>query len=273
MVVRLAPCRFASVLLLFRFPGFVAYSQAPMSKDRLYNQPSSKFLGDTHEQHYTRNLICMPNYCVNPVFPGLMQLGENVLTLNANKTWSCPAKQLWRQAGICSRVVLGYNFALPSGMVDAEGKPVSAADLAVAQGREALKAYVAHLSGMGLELWENTEPWNANECIQSVWKMACYTHFPKCDRQDETNYLRPCSSGCKNYLSACAVQCCDEGVQCLFEHRREAPDGSVQVDQGYSKHMGPSALCTGVAATHAPSSLLIMVASALVLAAVPQWLL
>lgn len=193
---------------------------------------------------YTSNPVCLPYGCVNPIVPGLMQFGQNVLSMNDNKTWNCAeSHNMWRLTGICKRVVVGYSFALPLGSVD--GKPAPQADVAVSQARQALAAYTAHLSALGFDLWEYTEPWTKNECIQSIWTMACYTHFPRCNTINAGRYLRPCASSCENYLSKCHIQCCDDGLQCVYKHARKMQDGTVIVDEGYAPHEGPSPLCTG----------------------------
>jgi len=212
---------------------------------------------------YTRNAACFPRYCINPLVPGLEMFGRNVLTINANRTWSCAGgRNAFKLAGICERVVAGYHFSLP----DPEGgTAVGEEDRILEQSRKALNAYVAHLSGMGHDLWDYTEPWNQDSCVQAVWKMACYTHFPRCDRFGEGRYLRPCSNSCEGYLKACGVNCCDEGAQCVFTHRRILADGTTLDEDGYDPHEGPSPRCTGSGAAPAArpqSSLLLTVAIA-----------
>jgi hypothetical protein len=196
------------------------------------------------KQVYTTNPMCIRNYCVNPVIPGLMQFGQNVLSMNEQRTWNCmESNNMWKLAGICKRVVMGYNFALPAATID--GQPAPQADVAVAQARQALSAYVAHLSGMGFDFWTYREPWKKNECIQSIWRMACYTHFPRCNTIEQGKYLRPCGGSCTNYISKCGVECCDDGLQCEFTHARKMEDGTAVIEEGYSPHKGPSPLCTG----------------------------
>jgi len=204
---------------------------------------------------YTRNAICKPRFCINPVFPGLMYFQENFLTLQSQKTWTCvDNSQVWRLAGFCERVVVGYPFALPN---PESGEAQTVGELIPQQAKAALMTYVAHLSGMGFDLWDHQEPWNADDCIQAVWKMSCYTHFPRCNEINPTEYLRPCASSCRNYVSQCAVECCDEGTRCVFTHSRELADGTVQRDSGYVDHAGPSPLCTGAAPSRRSGSLAI----------------
>ncbi|CAE8590543.1 unnamed protein product, partial [Polarella glacialis] len=84
------------------------------------------------------------------------------------------------------------------------------------------KQYVYHLAGMGLEAWDHMQP-NASddECVKSVWKMVCATYLPRapahCKVGESTHYQLPCQNVCGGYLEACAVQCCDESVQCAPE--------------------------------------------------------
>lgn len=201
---------------------------------------------------YTRNAACFPRYCINPLVPGLEMFGRNVLSINANRTWSCAeSRNAFKLAGICQRVVAGYHFSLPD---PEDGVAVGEEDRIREQSRKALNAYVSHLSGMGQDFWDQTEPWNADSCVQAVWKMACYTHFPRCDRFGEGRYLRPCANSCEGYLKACGVKCCDEGAQCVFTHRRVLADGTILDEEGYDPHDGPSPRCTGSIGAAAPAA-------------------
>jgi len=194
---------------------------------------------------YTKNTVCVKSNCVNPVIPGLMQFGENVMTKNSNISWKCTERtDRWKLAGICKRVVLGYHFAVP----DSGGGPSPQEDPVLGQAKKALVAYVAHLAGIGFDFWDYKEPWKQDDCIQSIWKMACYTYFPLCNQVEGGKYLRPCKSSCENFLASCKVRCCDEGTQCVFTHHRMLSDGTSIVDEGYANHHGPSPMCTGAAA-------------------------
>lgn len=184
--------------------------------------------------------MCTQQYCINPIFPALMEFGEPVLEANEARSWTCAANQSSSaRAYFCGRVIENYDFALPD---DAEGDAISQ------QEQRAMTAYVAHLVGMGMEYWDKTEPWKLDDCIKTIWMMSCYTHFPRCSSSQDKTYLRPCMSSCNNYIKACGVQCCDEGVQCVFKHHRQLSDGSETLEQGYSPHNGPVELCTGAAA-------------------------
>jgi hypothetical protein len=116
--------------------------------------------------------------------------------------------------------------------------------------RKATEAYISHMDGLGYEFLENAHPHNStDECIRQIWKMACFTYFPRCDAvsPEKNKYVRPCSNGCWNYVQKCNVQCCDEGVQCSFEHETILTSGESFKTKGYPDIEGPSALCTGSA--------------------------
>lgn len=195
---------------------------------------------------YTTNSICIEKNCINPIFPGIRNIHSlNVLDANQNRSWACAKRRkAWESAGFCKRIVDGYHFSLP---VPTDGKEHSEKELVQQQEKLALEAYVAHITGMGHDLWSYTEPSHHDKCIQAVWKMVCHTHFPRCNKLTPGQYLRPCGSSCTSYLRECKVSCCDEGVQCVFKHERQTPDGTVQLEQGYINHAGPSPLCTGAA--------------------------
>lgn len=196
---------------------------------------------------YTQNAACLPNYCLNPVIPGLMFLEESVLEKNKQKEWTCAAiqntKSLFKLGGFCSRIIAAYPFSMPK---PDEGSQLSEGASIQKQSQLALNTYVGHLSGMGFDFWDHTTPWDEeDECIQSVWKMSCYTHFPRCNEINKGEYLAPCRSSCEGYLKKCKVECCDEGVQCVFTHKAKKADGTIVTEHGYPDHQGPSPLCTG----------------------------
>merc|ERR1719473_1531598 len=99
--------------------------------------------------------------------------------------------------------------------------------------------------------------------------MVCHTYFPKaeagCQRGEATAYLRPCKNVCSNYVEACGVQCCDESVQCVFEHTVALLDGGEEVTTGYVDELGPAAACTGAASrlAGAPRALALALAGTL----------
>jgi len=192
---------------------------------------------------YTTNYMCRPQYCINPIFPALSYFGESVFAKQEQRHWGCINDMRYSNfTGFCARL-LTYPFSLPA----PEKGQMLTRDIMKAEGREAIKMYAAHLSGMGLEFWEYTEPWNIeDECIQSVWKLVCYTYFPKCNEIQETKYLKPCKSACQNYVHKCKVDCCDEGSKCVFQHQTVLADGKVRKEEGYADHIGPSTLCTGL---------------------------
>lgn len=199
------------------------------------------------QEFYTTNTACLPNYCMNPVIPGLMFLGENVLDAHKKQPWACAGientKVLFKLGGFCSRIIASYPFSIPK---PATGSNITEAGSIQMQSRKALETYVGHMSGMGFDFWDYTKPWETEDaCIQQVWKMSCYTHFPRCNEINKGVYLPPCRSSCDNYLNKCRVQCCDEGVQCTFTHAKKMPDGTVKYEHGYPDHEGPSPLCTG----------------------------
>jgi len=138
---------------------------------------------------------------------------------------------------------VNYEFALPK----PEGEAGTTMDIVKSVEQEAITYYSYHLSGMGYEFWENLEPWknNDDDCIQAVWKLTCFTFFPKCNEKDAAKYLRPCKSSCVNYLKQCGVECCDESVSCVFKHHVTKVDGSQEESTAYIDHHGPSSFCTG----------------------------
>lgn len=208
--------------------------------------------GKTVAATYTQNSLCLKKFCINPIIPGMMQFEVNQLEENSKSNWTCVDDNMsWRQAGFCKQVVSGYSFSLPAPADGLLAPPTD--ELIYQQEKKATSVYVAHMAAMGMDFWDYPDPWNADDCIKSVWKMACYTHFPRCNKVDTGLYLRPCASSCQDYLKTCGVECCDEGVQCMFTHQKVMADGSVSVDQGYAPHSGPSLLCTGGAARSATS--------------------
>jgi hypothetical protein len=209
------------------------------------------------QEIYTHNAACLENFCQNPIIPGLMLLGENVLEKNRQQQWSCAnienTKSLFKLGGFCSRVIAAYPFSMPKVSPDSS---ITESDAIAGQAYLALQAYVGHLSGMGFDFWDHTTPWDEeDECIKSVWKMSCYTYFPRCNVISPGEYLAPCRSSCENYLSKCEVQCCDEAVQCVFTHNKKTSDGKVIQEHGYPDHKGPSPMCTGRANGLAPAAL------------------
>jgi len=190
---------------------------------------------------YSNNSICLRKRCINPIFPALRILGINVMEDLESKKFKC-AKD-WEAARkiarFCDRA-LGYNFSLIDDGTEA-GKAIIAAD------HKATQAYVSHLNGLGFDAWDYTDPSDSRtpECLQDIWRLSCYTYFPKCNELDNAKYLRPCETTCKSYIRSCSIECCDEGVTCNFTYNEEKDGNSIKTS-GYINHESPSQLCTGL---------------------------
>lgn len=194
-------------------------------------------------EHYSQNALCRQNACVNPIFPGLMDLGR----LEALE-WQCAEHATVNQYMDFCRSAVNYDSALPS--PNATSAPVDA--LVKAQDDAAATMFFYHMNGIGYDAWDDIEPHQSQDpCVQSVWKMVCFTYFPRaqagCRSGERSTYMRPCMSSCENYLNTCGVECCDESVQCSFSHTVEAAGGVSVIQSGYADVHGPSALCTGAA--------------------------
>lgn len=221
-------------------PDAVAGDITPGASPDLPDRPTE---GPAQKLGYTTNYMCRPQYCINPVFPALSYFGENTFAKQEKRHWGCVDDMRFsNHTGFCARL-LTYPFSLPA----PEKEQMLVRDIVKQESREAIKMYAAHLAGMGLEFWEYTEPWNLphDPCIQSVWKLVCYTYFPKCNAIEENKYLKPCKSACQTYVQKCKVDCCDDGLKCVFTHEKVLADGKVSKESGYSDHVGPSTLCTG----------------------------
>lgn len=208
-----------------------------------------------HKELYTTNAICRRKYCINPIFPGL----EDLHRLD-KAGWVCATLQKAAPSMKFCRAAINYNPSFPQ---PAEGG-ASLAALVKKQEQAAITMYTYHLSGMGIEYWDHTRPdLDDDDCIKSVWRMACYTYFPKsgvgCKEGEEQKYLRPCQSSCFNYIRACGVECCDESVQCVFEHTKKLSNKETVKTAGYAEHDGPSSMCTGGAHRNGGYSLWILV--------------
>jgi hypothetical protein len=193
------------------------------------------------QELYTENGVCRQTFCVNPIFPGL-----NDLSLLEQLVWQCSEhSKVASYLEFCKGAV-EYEPALPS--PNKTSKPIDV--IIKAQDDAAATMYFYHLSGMGYEAWDHPRPSESeDECVQSVWRMVCYTYFPKaqagCSAGQESPYQRPCAGPCKSYLQACAVECCDESLQCVFQHQVTEPDGTTMLQTGYVDTLGPAAECTG----------------------------
>jgi len=192
-----------------------------------------------HREVYTTNAICRKQHCINPIFPGLEDLHE----IEAQPHQCYPLEKVADHLSFC-RGAVNYDPAL-------RVQTGTLSDLVKYQDNEALTMFVYHLAGMGKEAWEHPEPaWSPDPCVKAVWRMVCYTYFPRaevgCQEGGVTAYLRPCQSSCWNYINQCGVECCDESVQCVFTHTKMLGATSITTS-GYVNHDGPSSLCTGAA--------------------------
>mmetsp|Transcript_36630 Transcript_36630/g.67145 ORF Transcript_36630/g.67145 Transcript_36630/m.67145 type:complete len:278 (-) Transcript_36630:34-867(-) len=209
----------------------------------------------TSPSSFTQNSFCVKRFCINPVFPAFEYFGNSVLAQHDVINWTCVDgshnSALSSFSSFCSRVISEYSFSLPS-PVAPDQQAAQQTTIIAQQSKQAVEMYAAHLAGMGHDWWDYTQPWDHDDCIQSVWRMSCYTYFPRCNEVHSGRYLRPCRSSCENYVKACHVECCDEGLQCVFSHRQEREDGTSFYEEGYADHTGPSAFCTGGAQSTTP---------------------
>lgn len=233
-----------TVLLLIALPALGSFL-APQAASRA--NMTAPLAGFAKESAYSENSLCRQHYCTNPIFPGLNDLPR----LEALQ-WQCATPGLVREhMDFCQDAVV-YDPALPS----PTEKSTPVADLVKAQDDAAMTMFVYHLSGMGFDAWEYRDPSKADsDCVRSVWKMVCYTYFPRsrpstkdapCKLGDPTLYVRPCMNSCHNYLKTCGVECCDESASCVFAHTGYSSSGQLELLQtGYVDQMGPSHTCTG----------------------------
>jgi TM2 domain-containing membrane protein YozV len=190
---------------------------------------------------YTTNAICGKQNCINPIFPGL----EDLHLLQQSKWISSSLRKTSESMGFC-RNAITYDPALPAPF---GGGGSSIKSLVQRQDNAASTMFYYHVTGLGLEAWEYQKPEYSNDCIKSIWRMVCFTYFPRAEigTQDGgySSYIRPCQSSCQNYVRACGVECCDESVQCVFSHTKAISATQKVTTEGYTPHDGPSSLCTG----------------------------
>lgn len=204
------------------------------------------------EKLYSTNAICRQRNCINPVFPGL----QHIESLQAAK-WTCrPANETRHLLEFCAGAV-HYDVAV---LAASQGQNSSTAAMLKAQEDMASAAYFYHLAAMNVEAWDNQDPAHSDdECLKSVWKMVCNTYLPRaqalCKAGQSTAYQLPCQNVCGKYKEACAVECCDESVQCVPEAKGFTFSPPYQNFSGYAKHHGPHPLCTGSAHRSAGSPL------------------
>jgi len=192
------------------------------------------------KEAYTTNAICRKNNCINPIFPGM----EDMHRLQQAKWVTSTLQKTAPSMGFC-RNAIAYDPALP--IPDGTGSSVKA--LVQRQDNAASTMFYYHLAGLGYEAWDYQQPEFANDCVKAIWRMTCFTYFPRAQvgaqEGSVSNYIRPCQSSCMNYISTCAVECCDESVKCVFSHTKALSATQVVTTKGYEPHDGPSSLCTG----------------------------
>lgn len=228
---------------------------------------------------YTTNAVCKQQYCINPVFPGLGDLPQL-----ESKRWmkhSVGNVSSWLE--FCHDIV-DYDLALPEsngtsmlqryleartamrehGALEGLPQMMSPTEEIVRNmDKQALKTYFMHLSAMGIEAWDHTDPMKDSEhplrpCARSVARLTCFTYFPRAYSTvadgTQMGYTRPCKNACQSYLEACNVDCCDDSASCVWD--KLAADGtsrttqdvsgnSVLLETGYVDANGPSFQCTG----------------------------
>jgi hypothetical protein len=221
------------------------------------------------EEYYTTNAACRQKNCINPIFPGFLQLDDL-----AELPWQkMSLEKNGHYLEFCKNIV-DYDFALP--IIDWRDKWNFTAhtipERIESQDRDAAKLFFYHLSAMGIEAWDYPEPHQESNlpmssCAKQVARMACFTYLPMANGEvgyeSATKYFRPCKSSCENYVRECNVECCDDSVQCVFvrqtgsveqlqEDKENANENtelpahrSMTVTGGYANVSGPSTLCTG----------------------------
>lgn len=194
-----------------------------------------------HAEVFTTNAVCLKNRCINPVFPGL----EDLHRLEEAAWLSSTRKKVSESISFCRNAVT-YDPAMP-----ASQDLIEFSAIVRKQDAAALTMFTYHLAGLGLEVWNYPKPELADNCVKSIWRMVCFTYFPRAPlgAQDgmPVQYLRPCQSSCQNYIKMCGVECCDESVRCVFSHTKAITPTVKLLQTGYAPHDGPSSLCTGAA--------------------------
>lgn len=205
-------------------------------------EASASALGAIRES-FTTNAICAKNNCVNPIFPAM----EDLHLMQKTKFICSSLQKISPSLSFCKNAV-GYEPAIPA----PSGDKTSIRALVELQDNAASTAFYYHITGLGMDAWEFQKPeFSDNDCIKSIWRMVCFTYFPRakigCQDGEFTDYIRPCKSSCMNYVRSCAVECCDESVECVFSHTKRVSATKLVKTSGYLPHDGPSSLCTGAA--------------------------
>lgn len=171
------------------------------------------------KKEYSTNAACRKNHCINPLLPGLSQLGRM-----EEVPYKCIRREnVSTELNFCKGVVR-YDPMVPANE-ELELKRMDERVKALEDA--ALTTYVYHLNAMGKEFREHAKPWlEGDQCIRAVWRMACFTYFPRgkarCELEEtQAKYRRPCTTGCQEYLDKCQVECCDESATCVFSHELE----------------------------------------------------
>lgn len=235
-----APCRLA---LAMGKPMICNFGLVPLAL--LVTDLFSRTAAET----YTTNAICRRKNCINPIFPGIEDLSRL-----EEAAWQCSSLRTASKSLKFCKGAVTYDPALPVlDIVDQDA-------LVRKQDTAALTMFHYHLAGMGLEGWDYPDPSHADDCVKTIWKMTCYTYFPRaqlgCQEGYATTFMRPCQSSCQNYVRACNVECCDESVKCVFTHNKKLSKDLAVTQTGYVPHDGPSSLCTGAAGRRSPLGLL-----------------
>lgn len=144
---------------------------------------------------YSTNAICRQYNCINPVVPGL----QDLRSLSETK-WQCQGLgDSKKSMAFCGHAVR-YDIGVPNPNATTKLEKV-----VLAQDAAATTAYFYHLSGMNLDAWKHSKPWESDDsCVRSIYKAVCHTFFPQaqpgCKAGEPTPYLRPCKSVCGNYV-------------------------------------------------------------------------
>merc|ERR1719198_2403540 len=165
------------------------------------------------QEYYTTNAVCKQKYCINPVFPGLLELDS----LSKLRWQKYELKNTGHYLGFCKKFV-DYDFALP--VIDYSKKwnysSHTTEDKVLDQEQQAAKLFFFHLSAMGLDAWDYPSPESDNNmpmtsCVKQVARMACFTYLPQANPATsagmDTRYLKPCKSSCGNYVKESNVEC------------------------------------------------------------------
>jgi len=207
---------------------------------------------------YTTNIVCSENNCINPIFPGLEDMQEFV-----HQEFTCSTLDVVAGGLDFCADAIDYHPALP---IPSTQKSIT--ELVKEQEQRAVTAYFFHLGGMGREAWDATQPWlQGDPCLEAIWRLACWTMFPRsrgdCKAGEKTPYLRPCESSCINYVKQCQVECCDESVECVFEHTKALNTSHAVKSVGYVPELGPSSICTGAGGLTKPTWILVLLCAML----------